>query len=101
MAGDARDDVMALRPEIPEKVVCREFGSDLVALNLETGRYHGLNQTAAVMFERLRTAARVSDLVDELAGEFGQPAARIEDDLGNLCRALADRGLLRLDVPAA
>lgn len=100
MAG-THSDVMASRPEIPEKVVCREFGPDLVALNLESGRYHGLNRTAAVMFERLRTATRVGDVVDELAAEFGQPAARIEEDRSALCRALVDRGLLRLDASAA
>ena len=45
---------------VPDHVVYRDFAEQTVALNLQTGRYHGLNQTAAAMLGALREAPSVA-----------------------------------------
>ena len=89
--------LLAARPRVPEHVVARGFGEETVALNLSSGKYHGLNGAAALMFERLREAQAVGDVVDPLATEFGQPREVIERDLLTLVRGLEERGLVELD----
>jgi hypothetical protein len=49
-----------LTVRVPEHVVYRKFAEETVALNLQTGRYHGLNPTAAAMVQALRDEPTVA-----------------------------------------
>ena len=84
----------AARIRVPEHVVHRDFGDETVVLNLESGKYHGLNRTAAVMLETLAESPNVAIAVDRLSREFDQPRERIERDVLDLCRVLAERELI-------
>jgi Coenzyme PQQ synthesis protein D (PqqD) len=91
MTPDARN------ARIPDHVVHRDFPGETVVLNLETGKYHGLNATAGRMFAALERSGSIGSAATVLAGEFGVARDRIERDLRDLCRTLADRGLLEFD----
>jgi hypothetical protein len=99
MATAPIDDLGLLRaqPRVPEHVVTRGFGEESVALNLQSGQYHGLNGIGALMFERLGDAATVGAVADSLAREFAQPHEVVERDLVVFVRALHERGLVELD----
>jgi hypothetical protein len=86
---------------VPRHVVYRSFPSETVVLNLQTGKYHGLNPTAGAMLAALERAACVADAVGLLAREYERPPAEIERDVRELCDALLERGLVELDGPAA
>jgi Coenzyme PQQ synthesis protein D (PqqD) len=92
--GSARP---ATEVRIPDHVVFRSFPTETVALNLETGRYHGLNPTAGRMLEVIETSADLAAAAQALAAEYGQPLETVEADLGRLCADLAERGLIELD----
>jgi hypothetical protein len=100
MAAEEHDDEAILRGRIhvPEHVVYRDFADETVILNLESGMYHGLNATAATMLARLETGVPVTEAIDSLAEEFGQPREAIERDVLSLCHALRDRGLIATDA---
>ena len=55
---------------VPEHVVYRDFAEQTVALNLQTGRYHGLNPTAAAMVDALREAPNVAAAAERLGPEW-------------------------------
>jgi hypothetical protein len=82
---------------VPEHVVSRAFELETVVLNLRTGAYHGLNLTAARMFELLRQHGSVPPAADAAAREFGRPVAEVEGDLELLCADLAQRDLVELE----
>jgi hypothetical protein len=92
MRGD--DETLSSRVRVPEHVVHREFPDESVALNLDSGMYHGLNATAAKMLAELEASASVEAAVERLATEFDQPREVIERDVLELCRSLAERGLI-------
>lgn len=100
MAAGERDEQAMLsgRVHVPEHVVYRDFADETVILNLESGMYHGLNTTAAKMLETLDSGVAVSEAIDDLATEFGQPREVIERDVLALCRALGERGLIAHDA---
>jgi hypothetical protein len=99
MAGELDDNqVLAARVRVPEHVVLRDFQDETVILNLESGMYHGLNPTAAKMLETLSSGVPVSEAVDRLAAEFGQPRETIERDVLGFCRTLSERGLILHDA---
>ena len=85
------------RARVPDHVVHRDFPGETVVLNLETGRYHGLNATARRMLGALEEADSISCAAAALAREFRVSCDEVERDLLDLCASLADRGLLELD----
>lgn len=91
--------VLDVGTRVPEHVIFRSFAHETVALNLETGRFHGLNATAGRMVELVGRSRRPRDAVVELAREYGVPEPQIERDLAALLLLLLERGLI-VDVDA-
>jgi hypothetical protein len=89
--------LLGLRIRVPQHIVYRSFVSETVVLNLETGRYHGLNQTGGRMLQALEKSGVVRDAAAELAGEYGLPDEQINRDLCEFCDDLLARGLIEVD----
>jgi coenzyme PQQ synthesis protein D (PqqD) len=83
---------------IPDHVVYRDFAEQTVALNLRTGRYHGLNPTAATMLVALRDAPSIAAAAEQLAPIWDIAPDALLADLLELCRGLESRGLLETHV---
>jgi hypothetical protein len=79
---------------VPDHVVSRSFGSETVVLNLATGQYHGLNETAGRMLEVLSEVGEVGKAATVISAEYGRQAVEIEADLNELCDLLVERSLL-------
>ena len=92
----SREHVLLARPSVPDHVVYREFVSETVVLNLETGTYHSLNPTGGTMLETLGASATIQDAAVTLADRYSRPLPEIEDDLYEFCLDLHDRGLVEL-----
>lgn len=93
--------ILGSRATVPQHVVYRTFPTETVVLNLQTGRYHGLNVTAGRMLEALERSASVRDAVGLLASEYGQSVLVVRQDLCGLCRELLGRGLIEIDADQA
>ena len=91
------DELLAARVRVPDQVVYRSFPEETVMLNLTTGKYHGLNQTAGRMLETLARSESVAGALAELTREYEAAPAEIERDLRDLCAALLERGLIELE----
>jgi hypothetical protein len=89
--------LLEAKVQIPQHVVYRSFPSETVVLNLQTGKYHGLNATAGQMLEQLELADSVRDAATAVAASFDLPATTIEADMCELCEALLKRGLLEAE----
>jgi Coenzyme PQQ synthesis protein D (PqqD) len=100
MASNIADGVSSLlsgKVTVPNYVVYRSFPSETVVLNLETGKYHGLNATAGRMLEVLEQATTVGDAAAALARSYGQAESVVQRDLCELCNALLERGLINVN----
>lgn len=94
--------LLSSKINVPQHVVYRSFPSETVLLNLQTGKYHGLNATAGRMLDELQKAATVRDAAAALAESYGQPQDVVEHDACELCASLLERGLVEADAsPAA
>lgn len=94
------DELLASRLRVPEHVVYRAFPGDTVILNLETGKYHGLNQTGGQMLEVLERSDSVAAALEELTERYDVPPAELERDLRELCADLLERNLVELERTA-
>jgi len=79
---------------VPPHVVHRAFAAETVMLNLETGRYHGLNPSGGRMLELIERHGRLSDVARELSQIYSRPVTEMQDDLLEFCRDLLSRGLI-------
>jgi hypothetical protein len=92
-----KDELLDAEVRFPEHVVFRSFATETVALNLQTGKFHGLNVTAGRMVELLTRSRRPRDAIGPLADEYAVPQAQIERDLEALLALLLERELIQLD----
>jgi hypothetical protein len=81
---------------VPEHVVFRNFPSETVVLNLQTGKYHGLNKTAGRMLELLGERGELEEVAVVLAEEYETPVDTVRQDLDTLCRDLLERNLIEV-----
>lgn len=91
-----RRELLRSAVEVPDGIVYRDFPSETIALNADTGQYFGLNSTAARMLAALDEAETVAGALALLAKWFARPAGELEPDLLEICAALAERGLIVL-----
>lgn len=94
-------ELLSSKIRVPQHVVYRSFPAETVVLNLQTGKYHGLNATAGRMLSALERASSVRAAASVVAGEYKQSAETIERDMCELCNLLLTRGLVELDGDAA
>ena len=86
--------MVAARASIPAHVVYRTFAAETVILNLETGKYHGLNVTGGRMLELLDHCDSVAEAATTFARDFGRESADVERDVRAFCSRLVERGLI-------
>lgn len=89
--------LLGARLKVPQHVVFRSFPSETVVLNLQTGKYHGLNPTAGRMLDAISRAGSVREAAAGLAVDYGHTAETLERDMCQLCQALLERGLVEID----
>lgn len=94
--GTGNAEETGTRVRVPDHVVFRPFPGETVALNLQTGKYHGLNPVAGRMVEVLIDTGDVEATANLLAEEYGQPVETVAADLHSLCEDLSRRGLIEL-----
>jgi hypothetical protein len=87
---------MAARVVVPQHVVYRCFPNETVVLNLQTGRYHGLNPTAGEILEALEQSSSAAIASATVASAHGLPVETVEADVRMLCSALLERDLIEL-----
>ena len=98
--GEAEREGAALRED--SRVVVRDGLSscDLadarVVLDLENGEYHGMNEVAAFLWERIAEPTRVSDLLSALLSEYEVDPETARADLLDLLGALRSKGLIEV-----
>jgi hypothetical protein len=89
-----------VRPEsrvsVSGDVVYRELPMQTIVLNLQTGRYHGLNPSSGRMLSALGGGRSVAAAARAVADRYGEPQAHVERDLCELCAGLLERGVVRV-----
>lgn len=94
-------DVLDSKAQLPGHVVYRAFVKETVVLNLQTGRYHGLNPSGGRMLDVITKAGSVREAAKTLAEDYQRTVEEIEGDLVEFCADLVERGLIELSRSAS
>lgn len=75
-------------------VLVRDLGGEAVLLDLDSGRYFGLNATGVRIWTLLGEGAEMATIRDLLAAEYALAGDEIAADIRELCAHLEAEGLV-------
>ena len=82
------------RVRIPQDVLARKVGEDMVMLDLANGAYFGLDPVGARIWQLLGEGKALAEVCDVMMEEFQVERAQIEKDVMSLAEQLETRGLI-------
>jgi hypothetical protein len=74
--------------------MARQVGEDMVILNPASGRYFGLNDVGALIWDGLAEDTSVENLVDAIVDVYDVDREQATVDVHDLLEQLAERSLL-------
>tara|TARA_Y100000588_G_C13438373_1_gene578722 strand:- start:64 stop:333 length:270 start_codon:yes stop_codon:yes gene_type:complete len=81
---------------LAESCVKERLGEELILLNLDTGNYHELNETGAMILEIIESLNPDIDLlIDKLKEEFGMESEELVNQVENFIEELVQREILK------
>ncbi len=83
-----------MRVRIPDEVVFREVGGEMVILNLATGTYFGLDGVGTRLWQLLAEHGGTERAVEVMLTEYDVDEPRLRRDVDALVRTLVDTGLV-------
>jgi len=87
--------------ELPDNVMLRSVGDEVVLLNFDTERYFGLDAMGAEFLSLLSSDQNIGAVVATLLQNFDVAETLLRSDLGSLVTQLCEAGLLaqKADAP--
>ena len=82
--------------QIPQDVLFHELAGEAVLLNLETGKYFGLDEIGTRMWMLLSEHGQIEPVLHALLDEYEVEEAHLSRDLFELIDRLAANGLLQI-----
>lgn len=79
---------------VPERVLMRLVGEELVLLNLDEENYYGLNAVGARLMQFAETGATLEEIVERMLTEFEVKREQLELDVRTVAADLIAAGLL-------
>ncbi|SFC92080.1 PqqD family protein [Tropicimonas isoalkanivorans] len=82
------------RFRVPQNVLPRTVGEEMVILDLNSDRYFGLNRSGAFIWSLFADGSTVGAIISTVAAEFDVAQADVRSDLEALVSELRERGLI-------
>ena len=82
------------RYRLPAGVLIQEVASEMVLLDVESGRYFELNTMGAVMLRRLQEFGEPERVIQQIQAEYDVSRVDLEKDFGRLLEQLVQQGLI-------
>src|SRR5437588_12322586 len=89
----------AVRAAVPERVVYKKVGEEMVLLDFDRGIYYGLNTVGARVWELLAEGKTTDEIIDLLTGEFDVQRTVATGDVSPLKDDHGANGLLNSECP--
>jgi hypothetical protein len=80
--------------EVPEHVLARRTGEEMVLLNLENEQYYGLDEVGTRLWELIHGGATFGSATDTLLAEYEVDRQTLVDDLSSILGDLDRNGLV-------
>ena len=85
---------LEMKLTIPEQVIFRQMGDEMVLLDLESGLYFGVDGVGQRIWETFAEGRNLEEAVAVVVAEYEVEEAQAQADVIAFVRNLVDRGLL-------
>lgn len=85
-----------MKIEISEDVVWREFGGEVLMLDLASQHYFGLTGSGSEMWQLIAEHGSSDPVIESLLAKYEVDAASLRADFERLVEELAAKGMLRV-----
>ncbi len=82
------------KPNIKDHLILREIDNELAIYDNETGEFHFINQTGAVIFELCDSTNTVEDIVWEISDIFSKAPVNVEREVYQFLSSLTEKQLI-------
>jgi len=79
-----------------DDVLDTEIDDQTVMMDIEQGRYFGLNETGSRIWDLLAEPTVIGDLSDQLAAQFGVPREQCQQQVIDFLGRMMSRGLIQV-----
>ncbi len=79
---------------IPDDVISRVLGDEVVILNLATGTYFGLNSVGTRLWQLITEHGSVEQVIAAFLAEYEVEESQLRQDLADLIQQLVQKGLV-------
>ncbi len=86
------------RVRVPERVLMRLVGEELVLLNLDAESYYGLNPVGARLMQLAEHTATLEEIVERMLAEFEVGRDQLQADVRSVAAELIAAGLLEKEA---
>lgn len=81
---------------IPDHIGYERVEGDFVLVNLKSGKYLGLDAVGSAVWQTLASGGGVDEAVREIVARYEVAEERARQDVENLLRTLADKGVIEV-----
>ena len=85
---------LASNVSIPDEVMTRKVGDELVILDLASGMYFGLDAIGTRIWQLVEAGNPLAEVCDVMTSEYDVTRDQMQQDLANLVAELHARGLV-------
>ncbi len=82
---------------MPADVLVNQVAGESVLLNLNGGRYFGLDEVGTDMWNALTASASIDEALQILTAQYEIEPAILQKDLDDLIQRLTDQGLVKIE----
>lgn len=86
---------------IPDSVLMQELDGEAVLLNLDTGKYFGLDEVGTRIWQLLQSSASIQVAFDQLQAEYEVDPGQLRTDLEGLIAELITEKLIEVETAGA
>jgi hypothetical protein len=83
---------------IPDSVLMQELDGEAVLLNLDSGKYFGLDEVGTRMWQLLQSSASIQVAFDQILDEYEVEPGQLRSDLEGLIAELTAEKLIEIEV---
>ncbi len=80
-----------------ESMVLAELDGQIVMMSIENGEYYGFNEMATIVWEKIESGIRVSELVEKLIAEYSVTKEECAKDISELVKYLSNKNIVIIE----
>ena len=91
-------DIFNMKVTFKENVIFRDLDDEMIIMDMNSGKYFGLNETGARIWSLLNENQKIKDIIEKLSDEYDITKEQCEKEVKKFISTLLEKGLIDVKV---